>query len=98
MKKKKENEEMRSESPTPVKKIFLIRGEDVEDFESFEDDKNQIAKIRLKRGGRVVQIDDNPEGRGLLSSNIRRIVGQKATTRLISGATKPDKQNSNEHQ
>lgn len=88
MKKKKENEKPKAEAPAPVKKLFLIRGEDVEGFEPFDDDENQIAKIHLKRGGRVVQIDDNPEGKGVLSSNIRRIVGKEATTRLISGAAK----------
>ena len=77
-------------APAPAKKLYLIRADDVEHFESFTDDETQIACVRIKRGGRIVQIDDNPEGRGLLSSNIRRIVGDKATTRLISGETKID--------
>lgn len=75
----------------PVKKLYLIRGEDVDGFEPHADDDTQIACVHIKRGGRIVLIDDTPEGRGALTSNIRRIVGDKATTRLISGAAKTDK-------
>lgn len=78
-------------APAPVKKLYLIRGEDVDGFEPYADDDTQIASIHIKRGGRIVQIDDSPEGRGILSSQIRRAVGDKATTRLISGAVKTDK-------
>lgn len=79
---------MEKEKKEPVKKLFLIRGEDVEGFEPYPDDEEQIGCVHLKRGARVVQIDDNPEDRGVISSNIRRIVGKKATTRLIFGAGK----------
>lgn len=90
MKNEKEKQE------APAKKLFLIRGEDVEKFEGSEGDEKQIAKIHLKHGGRVVQIDDNPAGRGVLSTNIRRVVGEKATSRLISGDVKNDKQHKDE--
>lgn len=78
----------KSEESAPVKKLYLIRADDVDGFEPIPGDDSQIGCIHLKRGARVVQIDDNPEGRGILTSNIRRAVGEKATTRLISGAAK----------
>lgn len=76
-------------TPTPVKKLYLLRADDVEYLEPSLEDETQIAYIHLKRGGRIVQIDDNADGRGVLTANIRRIVGDKATTRLLSGVGKP---------
>lgn len=77
--------------PAPAKKLYLIRADDVDGFEPMPGDDTQIGCIHMKPGGRIVQIDDSPEGRGILTANIRRAVGEKATTRLISGGTKTDK-------
>lgn len=76
----------KEQKATQIKKLYLIKADDVEKLET-GDDATHITNIRLKPGGRIVQIDDSPEGRGVLTSNIRRIVGNKASTRLITGKT-----------
>lgn len=65
--------------------------ERIDDLDPEDRKKVVITAIVMAEGGRIVQIDDNPEGRGILTANIRRAVGEKATTRLISGGTKTDK-------
>lgn len=81
--KKKKNEQ-------PVKKLYLIKGEDVDRFEPLENDDSQIGCIRIKHGGRIVQFDDNVEGRGKLASHVRRILGDKATARMMAAARRAE--------
>jgi hypothetical protein len=70
------------------KKLYLLKADDVYDLIMDPDNPDAIKMIVLKPGGRIVQIDDTVEGRGVLTSHIRRVVGAKASSRLISGEEK----------
>jgi hypothetical protein len=77
---------MPSKATAPAtKKLYLIRAYDVEHLETWYDDDTQVQCVHIRRGGRIVQIDDNNEGRRVLADNVRRIIGDKAVARLLSG-------------
>lgn len=44
----------------------------------------RIVGIRLKEKANIVQIDDSSAGRNVLTSNIRRVVGEKVTQRFAN--------------
>lgn len=44
-----------------------------------------ITSIELTGAARVLQIDDTPEGKKILTTNIRRIVGERVSQKLIKG-------------
>jgi hypothetical protein len=66
----------------PLQNLYIIRANDVEGFDSFEDDEKQIACIRLKRSGRIIRIGSDKEGQKTLASTMRRTFNEKVTPLL----------------